>query len=63
MMAQACYDPERAPGLWARMQKENAGEPPQWLSTHPSSSNREQRLRDWYVNFPVIVPEARCFRV
>ncbi|MBH90669.1 MAG: peptidase M48 [Candidatus Marinimicrobia bacterium] len=34
--------------LWERMQKANKGkEPPQFLSTHPSSQNRIENLKNW----------------
>ncbi len=36
MMAQACYDPQEAAAFWARMEAASSGEPPEWLSTHPS---------------------------
>lgn len=55
MMAQSCYDPSAAMGLWARMQKEEQGAPPQFLSTHPSSHNRLEKIREW-------LPEAEVKR-
>ena len=34
--------------LWERMKKANGGkEPPQFLSTHPSSENRIKNLEKW----------------
>ncbi len=36
MMAEACYDPREAVNFWARMEKEQQAQPPEWLSTHPS---------------------------
>lgn len=36
MMAEACYDPREALGFWERMKKMHEGEPPEWMSTHPS---------------------------
>lgn len=47
MMAQSCYNPDAAVGLWARMEKEEQFAPPQFLSTHPSSHNRQDRIREW----------------
>jgi len=47
MMAESCYDPEAAMGLWARMEKEEKGAPPQFLSTHPSNHNRLEKIRTW----------------
>ncbi|KAI9864025.1 MAG: hypothetical protein M1813_003341 [Trichoglossum hirsutum] len=47
MMAQSCYDPEAAVGMWQRMEKAEQYAPPQWLSTHPSSRNRIARIQEW----------------
>lgn len=49
MMAQACYNPEEAVQLWARMEKAEKISPPEFMSTHPSSHNRQEKLRGWYV--------------
>jgi predicted Zn-dependent protease len=38
LMAEACYDPKAAIGLWERMEKLDKETPPEWLSTHPSVS-------------------------
>ena len=55
MMAESCYDPSAAMGLWARMEKEEQVAPPQFLSTHPSNHNRLGKIRDW-------LPEAEVKR-
>ena len=55
MMAESCYYPSAAIDLWGRMEKEEQGAPPQFLSTHPSSHNRQDRIRDW-------LPEAEVKR-
>jgi hypothetical protein len=47
MMAQACYRPEAAMEFWNRMDKMAQGAPPQVLSTHPSSHNRGEKIREW----------------
>ena len=47
IMAESCYNPEAAMGLWARMEQEEKGAPPQFLSTHPSSHNRLGKIRGW----------------
>ncbi|TKA55287.1 hypothetical protein B0A49_10526, partial [Cryomyces minteri] len=52
MMAQSCFDPAAAVALWARMEEAEKGAPPQFLSTHPSSHNRQEKIRQW-------LPEAR----
>jgi predicted Zn-dependent protease len=42
------YDIRESVGLWERMRDANKGkEPPQFLSTHPSSKNRIENLKDW----------------
>lgn len=55
MMAESCYDPEAAMQLWARMEKEEKGAPPQFLSTHPSNHDRLSKIRAW-------LPEAEAKR-
>ena len=42
------FDIRETKRLWERMKKENKGkEPPQFLSTHPSSSKRIKDLKEW----------------
>ena len=42
------YDIIETVKIWERMQKANKGkEPPEFLSTHPSSSNRIKMISDW----------------
>ena len=44
----AGYDIRESVKIWERMKKENKGqEPPEWMSTHPSSSKRIQSLNNW----------------
>lgn len=45
MMAKACYDPQAAARIWAVMQKQEKVAPPQFMSTHPSSYNREEAIK------------------
>ncbi|OTA70257.1 hypothetical protein K449DRAFT_380297 [Hypoxylon sp. EC38] len=47
MMAEACYDPREALGFWKRMERAQQGEPPEWMSTHPSNFNRIQKIGEW----------------
>ncbi|KAK3945917.1 peptidase family M48-domain-containing protein [Diplogelasinospora grovesii] len=47
MMAEACYDPTEAMAFWARMEKAQAGEMPEWMSTHPSNENRIKKIQEW----------------
>ena len=42
------YDIRETVKIWERMKKSNKGkEPPQFISTHPSSTNRIKQLNDW----------------
>jgi predicted Zn-dependent protease len=42
------YDIREAPKLWKRMKESNKGkEPPEFMSTHPSSDNRIKKLNEW----------------
>ncbi len=43
-MARAGYDPREAVGLWQRFSEEAKGEPPEFLSTHPSHKSRIEEL-------------------
>ena len=48
MMAQSCYNPTAAARLWGAMEKEENGRaPPQFLGTHPSSHNRQEKIVGW----------------
>jgi predicted Zn-dependent protease len=44
--ARAGYDPRAAVTLWQKMGAASKGEPPQFLSTHPSHSTRIDTLRE-----------------
>jgi len=52
-MAMAGYDPRAAIPFWQRMmaQKEDRGEPPEFLSTHPAGATRIKELQE-------LLPEA-----
>lgn len=47
LAAQAGYDPEEAVRVWQRMEQASSGQPPEFLSTHPSHGTRIQQLREW----------------
>ncbi len=60
LMAIAGYDPIAAAGLWERMQAQEKGTPPEFLSTHPSSTTRIQNIRTWA---PAAKEEAKKYGV
>ncbi len=45
--ARAGYDPRAAITLWQKMTQKSGGEPPQWMSTHPSHQTRIRDLEDY----------------
>lgn len=45
LAARAGYDPRAAVTLWQKMGQVGGDTPPQFLSTHPSPENRQQRLK------------------
>ena len=56
----AGYDIRESVNLWERMKESNKGqEPPEWMSTHPSSSKRIEYLKKWIpeiiIEYPPIV--------
>ncbi|GGI98821.1 M48 family metallopeptidase [Halopseudomonas pertucinogena] len=53
LAARAGYNPEAAVTLWQKMASASQGEPPAFLSTHPTSSGRIDNLR---ANIPKVRP-------
>ena len=44
----AGYDIRETTEVWKRMKEANKGkEPPEWMSTHPSTSRRIQQISYW----------------
>ncbi|MGQ0645695.1 MAG: M48 family metallopeptidase [Elusimicrobiota bacterium] len=46
-MARAGYDPREAVRFWERMAAGSGGQPPEFLSTHPSHGRRVADLKSW----------------
>jgi len=56
----AGYDIRESVKLWERMAESNKGkEPPQFLSTHPSSQNRIKNLNNWITKVIVEYPPVK----
>jgi len=59
LAARAGYDPHAAIKLWEKMSQANGNGPPQFLSTHPSPSNRMQALNALVPKMMPIYEKAR----
>ena len=46
-MARAGYDPRESITFWQRMEQSSRGQPPEFLSDHPSHGTRIQQLNGW----------------
>jgi predicted Zn-dependent protease len=53
LAARSGYDPRAGISLWQKMSAASKGAPPQWMSTHPSSSTR---IQDIQANLPKVMP-------
>jgi predicted Zn-dependent protease len=53
LAARSGYDPRAGISLWQKMSAASKGAPPQWMSTHPSSSTR---IQDIEANLPKVMP-------
>ena len=53
----AGYDIRESVEVWKRMKDQNKGqEPPEWMSTHPSSDRRIKVLKKWIPEIMVSYP-------
>ena len=51
------YDIRETVKIWERMKEANKGkEPPEFMSTHPSSSNRIKQINEWMTNVIIDYP-------
>ncbi|MEN8169011.1 MAG: M48 family metallopeptidase [Pseudomonadota bacterium] len=62
LAARAGYDPRAAVTLWQKMGKVGGATPPQFLSTHPSPANRQQRLRELAEKWMPVYEKTRLQR-
>ncbi|KAJ5794383.1 hypothetical protein N7457_000982 [Penicillium paradoxum] len=60
MMSKACFKPQAAVQLWARMHEQEKQAPPQFMSTHPSSYNRMEAIQGWLDKAEAIYEENGC---
>ncbi|KAL2000950.1 hypothetical protein VTN02DRAFT_2429 [Thermoascus thermophilus] len=61
MMSKACFNPEAAVRLWSRMQKAEKVTSPQFMSTHPSSYNRMEAIREWLPKAEATYEDSGCY--
>jgi predicted Zn-dependent protease len=62
LAARAGYDPRAAVTLWQKMGQVGGASPPQFLSTHPSPANRQQRLQQLGEKLMPVYEKARAQR-
>jgi Zn-dependent protease with chaperone function len=60
LAARAGYDPAAAVTLWEKMGKLGGGNPPQFLSTHPSPQDRAARLKELAMQVQPLYVAARA---
>ncbi|KND01294.1 uncharacterized protein SPPG_03104 [Spizellomyces punctatus DAOM BR117] len=61
LMAQACYDPVAAVGLWERMKEaQRSSKLLEYVSTHPSPEKRIQKITEWLPEAEMIREESDC---
>jgi len=59
LAAKAGYNPNAAISLWEKMAAVSGGGPPQFLSTHPSHANRQERLAELAPQMMAYYEQAR----
>jgi predicted Zn-dependent protease len=59
LAARAGYDPRAAVSLWEKMGKVGGGQPPQFLSTHPSNETRIADLNAYAARVMPLYEQAR----
>ncbi len=59
LAARSGFDPRAAVTLWQKMQKLGGGQPPQFLSTHPSHATRISDLQDYSAKVMPLYEAAR----
>ena len=63
LMAQSCFDPNAVVSFWQRMTQAEKAEgraPPEFMSTHPNSANRVERIRGWLPEADVKYQSSDC---
>ena len=54
------FDIRESVKLWERMKEANKGkEPPEWMSTHPSSAKRIKALKNWITDITIKYPPIK----
>ena len=54
------YDIRESVNIWERMKESNKGkEPPEWMSTHPSSMRRIESLKNWIPEITMKYPPIK----
>ena len=59
LAAKAGYNPNAAISLWEKMASVSGGGPPQFLSTHPSPANRQEKLAELAPQMMAYYEQAR----
>ncbi len=60
LMAKAGFDPRESVALWLNMAKAGGGQPPEFLSTHPSHSSRIYELRQRIPSAMLLYEDAKA---